>query len=73
MYICVFQVSSLKKKKKKKKKNKNKNRYSRSVVGRLNILFYRNILYRNCIFFFFFNIFSPIFQQILQYFAHNSQ
>ena len=35
--ICVFQVSALKK---------------LGMVGRHNILFYQNILYRNCIFHF---------------------
>ena len=39
------------------------------MVGRHNILFCQNILYRNCVFQ---NIF-PIFQQIWQHFAQNSQ
>ena len=38
------------------------------MVGRHSNLFYRNILYRIA----FFNTFSPIFQQIWQYFAHNN-
>ena len=52
IYICVFQVSALKK---------------IGMVGRHNILFCQNILYRNCTF----NTFSSIFQQIWQHFAHN--
>ena len=39
------------------------------MVGGHNILFCQNILYRNCIF----NTFPPIFQQIWQHFAQNSQ
>ena len=41
--ICVFQVSALKK---------------LCMVGRHNILFYKNILYRNCIFHYIFPDFS---------------
>ena len=53
-YKCVFQVSALKK---------------IGMIGRHNILFCQNILYRNCIFQYIF----PIFQQIWQHFAqiHN--
>ena len=53
IYMCVcVQVSALKKK--------------LGMIGRHNILFCQNILYRYC-------IFQYIFQQIWQPFAHNSQ
>ena len=52
-YMCVFQVSALKK---------------LGIVGQHNILFVK-IFYTEIAFF---NIFSPIFQQIRQHFAHNS-
>ena len=68
MYICVFQVSSLKKKQKNKtKKNKNKKKKKTGIVGRWSVgltFYFIEIFYIEIAFFFFFSIyFLPFFSK----------